>query len=542
MFSQCYQIGECIELFNIQDKKLFSKWGFTGKHSKVYDAHLRNYQMVLSTGNLSKMEIPKSSYNNKNKSLSLFQSYLVFQLYLFTSKQLTIEIAISDTDNTKRRLIFSSNNNDLTINQLHCRIPILKFPIGRWVNFSIDILSFVSKCYKNLTFRSVDYISLSMSGKVRYIFTMRTPIKEKNNNFELDKEGNIINFNDDNLDFGNDISNGNSENSFVFGAKDIPDKYKFPPHEEIINLNMDFNKAFSQIYLENENKQILGQDQLFNKKPILIQDTANAINMDKGLKFRHDVYMKNKKNNERNDIYEYFDNNQIPSSIFQNNNNLNYNNMESKNHINIHNNRNKINYMKNYKIGTYNKSSRFNNVGNLIMSQNVNNINNFSNKKSTYNFERNKLKLNLNTNNNFEGIRPIQNNDINKNELDNEKEFINLSKEDNGNNYNQNNEEGGDILFNKEEYNRLYKNGQGVTSQIKKNLKINQINGNNAQYNDFDEKINYELSAIKNDNVDMNDNFYSNYNLDIDLDIENNKNNEEGNKKRPFSPPITKLE
>ena len=541
MFSQCYQIGECIELFNIQDKKLFSKWGFTGKHSKVYDAHLRNYQMVLSTGNLSKMEIPKSSYNSKNKSLSLFQSYLVFQLYLFTSKQLTIEIAISDTENTKRRLIFSSNNNDLTINQLHCRIPILKFPIGRWVNFSIDILSFVSKCYKNLTFRSVDYISLSMSGKVRYIFTMRTPIIEKNNNFELDKEGNIINFNDDNLDFGNDISNGNSENSFVFGAKDIPDKYKFPPHEEIINLNMDFNKAFSQIYLENENKQIMvSQDQLFNKKPILIQDTANAINMDKGLKFRHDVYMKNKKNNERNDMYEYFGNNQI----FQNNNNLNYNNMESNNHININNNRNKMNYLKSSKIGTYNKSSHFNNVGNLIMSQNVNNINNFSNKKSTYNFERNKLKLNLNlnTNNNFEGISPIQNNDINKNELDNEKEFINLSKEDNGNNYNNNNDERGDILFNKEEYNRLYKNGQGVTSQIKKNLKINQINGNNAQYNDFDEKINYELSAIKNDNVDMNENFYSNYNLDIDLDIENDKNNEEGNKKRPFSPPITKLE
>lgn len=529
MFSQCYQIGECIELFNIQDKKLFSKWGFTGKHSKVYDSHLRNYQMVLSTGNLSKMEIPKSSYNSRNKSLSLFQSYLVFQLYLFTSKQLTIEIAISDTENTKRRLIFSSNNNDLTINQLHCRIPIFKFPIGRWVNFSIDILSFVSKCYKNLTFRSVDYISLSMSGKVRYIFTMRTPLIEKNNNFELDNEGNIINFNEDNLDFGNDISNGNSESSFVFGAKDIPDKYKFPPHEEVINMNMDCNKAFSQMYLENENKQIMAsQDQIFNKKPILIQDTANAINMDKGLKFRHDVYKKNKKNNEINDIYEYFGNNQI----------LNYNNMESNNRININNNRNKINYLKNSKVGTYNKSSRFNNVGNLIMSQNMNNINNFSNKKSTYNFGRNKVKLNLNTNNNFGGINPIQNNDINKNELDNEKEFINLSKEDNVNN--NNNNEIGDILFNKEEYNRLYKNGQGVTSQIKKNLKINQANGNNDHFNDFDGKNNYELSAIKNDNLDMNDNF--NYNLDIDFDIENDKNNEEGNKKRPFSPPITKLE
>ena len=36
MFSYCYHIGECIEIFNCQDKKLFSKWGFTGKHSKIY--------------------------------------------------------------------------------------------------------------------------------------------------------------------------------------------------------------------------------------------------------------------------------------------------------------------------------------------------------------------------------------------------------------------------------------------------------------------------------------------------------------------------
>lgn len=193
MFSHCYQIGESIEIYNSQDKKLFSKWGFTGKHSKVYDPNLHNYEMVLSTGNISKMEIPKNSYNKK-KSLSLFQGYIVFQLYLFTSKQLTIEIAISDATNAKRRLILSTNNSDLVMNQLHCRIPIFKLPIGRWINFSIDILSFVSK-YKNLTFRSVDYISLSMSGKVRYIFTMRTPLIETNNNFELDEEGNIINYN-----------------------------------------------------------------------------------------------------------------------------------------------------------------------------------------------------------------------------------------------------------------------------------------------------------------------------------------------------------
>ena len=127
MFSNYYQIGESIELFNSQDKSLLSKWGFLGKCNKVYDPKLHTYEMVLSVGNLSKMQIPK---NSKIKTLSLFQSFIVFQLYLFTSKQLTIEISISDSTNAKRRLIFSTNNLDLAINQLHCRIPLFKLPIG----------------------------------------------------------------------------------------------------------------------------------------------------------------------------------------------------------------------------------------------------------------------------------------------------------------------------------------------------------------------------------------------------------------------------
>ena len=347
MFSHCYQIGESIEIFNSQDKKLLSQWGFTGKHSKVYDPNLHNYEMVLSTGNISKMEIPKNSYNNKNKSLSLFQGFIVFQLYLFTSKQLTIEVAISDTTNAKRRLIFSTNNIDLVINQLHCRIPKFKFPVGRWVNLSIDVLSFVSKCYKNLTFRSVDYISLSMSGKVRYIFTMRTPLIEFNNNYEIDEEGNIIQFtNNSGLDFDTDDDCKNKDHlenvSFSPGAKDIPDKYKFPPRQGVINMNIDCNKIFSEIYLENENKQILlSQNELYHKNnPIIIQDTADANNMDKSLKYRHQAYLNQKKINKTK--YNYIDDDQMPNFRLHKNHNLNNDKIFYRN-----NNTVKINFLKN---------------------------------------------------------------------------------------------------------------------------------------------------------------------------------------------------
>lgn len=97
-------------------------------------------------------------------------------------------------------------------------------PIGRWINLSIDILSFVSKCYKNLTFRSVDYISLSMSGKVRYIFAMRTPLIELNNKFEIDEEGNIIENNElngDNINNFGDDQNYNNDNGDNYNEEKI---------------------------------------------------------------------------------------------------------------------------------------------------------------------------------------------------------------------------------------------------------------------------------------------------------------------------------
>ena len=509
MFSNYYQIGESIELFNSQDRTLLSKWGFIGKCSKVYDPKLRTYEMVLSIGNLSKMEIPKTS---KIKTLSLFQSFIVFQLYLFTSKQLTIEIAISDSTNAKRRLIFSTNNSDLAINQLHCRIPIFNFPIGRWVNFSVDILSFVSKCYKNLTFRSVDYISLSMSGKVRYIFAMRTPLIEINNKVELDEEGNVIenkDLNTDNMNDENDMNtndmndDGNNDNfNFYPGAKDVPDKYKFPRNENAININIDCNKVFSQIYIENENKQLLlSKNELFNKNPIFIQDTANAAKTDKSFKFKNSNFLKSqnvpkiKYKNENNNLIS---NRNIITKKYNLNNNNNNNISKNSQKYLIKNNINNIYNQNPIQENTFNK------LGNLIISQSSNVIN----KKYTYNFDRNNAKYKFN--NNFYNI----------NEINNEKKIISASKE--------NSELEKYDLFDKEEYNNLYKKGKGVTSQVKRQINLNKMNNvNKFNIKDFDEKINSELSTIHNVN---NENFNFMKTLDEQESLENNKNEEKMNK------------
>jgi hypothetical protein len=132
----------------------------------------------MSTAGVSKMHIPA----NDKQQLGIVQSFIVFQIFVFMPKSLSIEIAISDTSKTKRRLMFSAASKDIVINPLHSRIPLLNVPVGVWVNLSIDVLSFVAECFKSQTFRSIDFISLSASCKVRRIFSMRNSLMEYERN------------------------------------------------------------------------------------------------------------------------------------------------------------------------------------------------------------------------------------------------------------------------------------------------------------------------------------------------------------------------
>ena len=548
MFSNFYHLGNTIELFNLQNKNLCSKWHFEGKYSKVFDPSLKCYEMILSTGNLSKMLIPKVKKNSKIKTLSIFQGYVVFQLYLFTSKQFSIELAISDTTNAKRRLIFSSNNDNLVLNQLHCRIPILELPIGKWINLSIDILSFVSECFKNLTFRSIDYISLSMSGKVRYVFTMRTPIIDNIGQLETEEK------NDAELDdCGNKISDNSGSSSFIYGAKDIPEKFRFPEGEFAININMNFNFVLQQITIQNQIKQLNYQQRMIrNNDPILVQDTADASNMDKGLRVRHRIYVQNKKNqiknnkflfdesyfespfNNYNNIdyendYNYILDMQNNPNYYENNYN-NYNNLNYNNNINYKNNLRKgqlsegaleyqteedfINYKntndKNVRGQNMVNSERLKNIGNIIVSQsqenNINNNHKFMGYNKQENFKNNNDDMN-------KGLIHFKEEGLKNNRYAQYNQLKNSENSNtNTNSHNTNSESGKNrfIFFNKDEYNKAYNSGKGLTDQINNNLNINVKESNstsnrkNGNTNEIEDKNNYQLSTIKNENVNSN--------------------------------------
>ena len=102
----------------------------------------------------------------------------MLQIYIPLGKNLHIEVGVTDSAKTKRRLIFHNGANKDTIvaNPLHARIPIATFRRNQWINLSLDIAAFAHHCFKGVNMRSIDLLVITSSCKLRKIFTMKNPL------------------------------------------------------------------------------------------------------------------------------------------------------------------------------------------------------------------------------------------------------------------------------------------------------------------------------------------------------------------------------
>ena len=209
----------------------------------------------MNVGALSKMQIPI----NEKSSLNLMHGFITFQIYLNTTKSFTIEIAISDANNGKKRILLSACSKEFIINQLHCRIPIINIPTGVWINFSIDILSFVSECFKGQAFRAIDSICLSADCKVRRICGMRQL-------YTL------------------------SEEEFLNGDDTaLPKGFILPDNVKSINLNFDMNYINQTVEMKNfkNNNPSMKDKRQYPKTSQSKRETklANTVNFHKNQNF-----------------------------------------------------------------------------------------------------------------------------------------------------------------------------------------------------------------------------------------------------------------
>eukprot|EP00357_Protocruzia_adherens_P010546 CAMPEP_0114973092 /NCGR_PEP_ID=MMETSP0216-20121206/764_1 /TAXON_ID=223996 /ORGANISM="Protocruzia adherens, Strain Boccale" /LENGTH=867 /DNA_ID=CAMNT_0002333549 /DNA_START=217 /DNA_END=2820 /DNA_ORIENTATION=- len=179
MYQSAFQGGEYVEILTSQSKEAFSSWKVSKTIPRVFEKTVKGYIFNMDAGAV-KAQLPKED----KKDLALVQSFLVFQIFVPTGKQLSIELAITDSSKTRRRLMFSTGTKDVVINPLHSRIPINNLKRGIWLNFCIDIISFVNGLFTGNNFRSLDHITLSNSCKLRRIYTLKNAL------FDLDEDEN----------------------------------------------------------------------------------------------------------------------------------------------------------------------------------------------------------------------------------------------------------------------------------------------------------------------------------------------------------------
>ena len=103
------------EVLNTHTKSGIKGCLLKGKSDYIYDKHCRGYLINLNTGSIT---IPR----NPRENLEVFRPFLLLQLFIYPGKLFTIELTTTDSENTKRRLIFTQGKQVIK-NALHARLP-----------------------------------------------------------------------------------------------------------------------------------------------------------------------------------------------------------------------------------------------------------------------------------------------------------------------------------------------------------------------------------------------------------------------------------
>ena len=155
------------EIFNSVNKTGVKACGLQGRIELGYDESCKSFCMNLNPGQIT---LPRSSRD----SLEIITPYMMFQLLINPGNLFTIELAVTDLDNTRRRLIFT-NVKQLTRSTMHVRIPNSFFNRNVWTDICIDIKSIFSQCFPGHTLKVVDSLCISGSLKLRKIVSLMKP-------------------------------------------------------------------------------------------------------------------------------------------------------------------------------------------------------------------------------------------------------------------------------------------------------------------------------------------------------------------------------
>jgi hypothetical protein len=152
------------EILDTHNKSDLKSCLFHGKVDYLYDSRCKSYILSLNNGSLT---IPKSV----RETLELVRPFVLFEVFFYPGKLLTIEFTTTDSSSTKRRLMFTQTK-ELIRNVLHARIPNTMIRKNAWIHLSFDLNSLFSLCFPMHSFRSVDSIFISGTLKIRKVLSL----------------------------------------------------------------------------------------------------------------------------------------------------------------------------------------------------------------------------------------------------------------------------------------------------------------------------------------------------------------------------------
>lgn len=170
MFLNSYQSGPFLEILNPSEKSPI--WSTSKPQPKKFDKDSKSYVIFLESPN-SKLQIPST-----DKPLALTQSHLLLQIFIHPGQPFTLELSVSDSQGTKRRVVFSSAIKEVALHPSHVRAPNCSFPRSTWTNLCIDLQQWTSFSFSS-NFRTLDSITVSSFCKIRKILTVKNSIQEE---------------------------------------------------------------------------------------------------------------------------------------------------------------------------------------------------------------------------------------------------------------------------------------------------------------------------------------------------------------------------
>ncbi|KAI8620447.1 Cilia/flagella-associated protein 20/WDR90/C3orf67 [Chytriomyces sp. MP71] len=145
MFKSAFQGGPSFEVFSCQgsSSSAILNWRIQNKQfvRKEYEKDVKGY--CYSCEKSGKLSFPKDD----KQSAYLIQPYLILQTFVSVGQHMSLEICVSDLNQTKRRFFTSTAAREIKNTALHVTLPIGFMKRGVWLNLCFDLLSLVRRYF-----------------------------------------------------------------------------------------------------------------------------------------------------------------------------------------------------------------------------------------------------------------------------------------------------------------------------------------------------------------------------------------------------------